>query len=203
VLVVSELIKHNPICKDASPNDYDCEECSRVDDAGQAECCMQPCNYISTCNKVCIKKWKYDEMNKFETKRLLERLQDYLLSKDDVIPFSFDILHDRTLANEKENADLKRKNAELQAQCAAIRGALENLLEKIEDGDDCFEDVECMNGFLGKTIPPNCMEMVEAYKALSTTAGADMLKRIRELEEQSCACKCAGRVAALVKDGER
>lgn len=72
---------------------------------------------------------------------------------------------------------------EAEATIAAMRSALENLLQKIEDGDDCFEDVDGMNGFLGKTIPPSCMEIFEAEQALSNTANTENADRVKKLEE--------------------
>lgn len=73
--------------------------------------------------------------------------------------------------------------ASLEATIAAMRSALENLLSKIEDGDDCYEDVDGMNGFLGKTIPPSCMEIFEAEQALSNTANTEYAERVKKLEE--------------------
>lgn len=107
-----------------------------------------------------------------------ELIDDLILERKKSSGHSQDSMY---FMQQAEKAEKDRDS--LQAQCAAMRQALENLLEKIEDGEDCFEDIEGMNGFLGKTIPPDCLEISDAQQALSTTAGADLLTRVREVEK--------------------
>lgn len=63
-----------------------------------------------------------------------------------------------------ENAELKRQNAELQVQCAAQAKALKEILR------------------YGKALGTPTI-VLTVCKALSTTAGADMLQRVRDLEQ--------------------
>ncbi|SMC63930.1 hypothetical protein [Sporomusa malonica] len=86
---------------EVSANDYDCEECLRCDDSGKAHCCMNDCG-DNFCEKACAKVCKFKEMEQWDSEKLFESLQNWILSHSESMPFSFDILQSRFVPSKKE-----------------------------------------------------------------------------------------------------
>jgi len=66
----------------------------------------------------------------------------------------------------------KGMREQAEAQAAVMRDCLGNLVGRIDNGEDCFEELDPPQGFLGKTIHPSCMEYVEACEMLDKTETA-------------------------------